>query len=98
VFGPSVGAVVISKKQLDAIAADLRQILMDTGKVAANALRNRIRTEDAAALARLKDRTTVVTLMAEERNGWSGRFTQTRELLAQGTFTPELVTRLESMA
>ncbi len=98
VFGPSVGAIVISKKQLDAIPADLRQIVLDTGKVAASALKNRIRTEDAAALARLKDRMTVVTLTAEERNWWSGRFKRTRELLAQGTFSPELVTRLESMA
>lgn len=97
VVGPSVGAVVISKKRIDALATDLRQIVLDTGKIATNALRG-VRTEDAEALTRLKGRMTVATPTAEERDWWSGRFQQTRRLLAQGTFTPELVARLESMA
>ncbi|XXX72478.1 TRAP transporter substrate-binding protein DctP [Sorangium sp. So ce134] len=98
VMGPSVGAVVVSKKRLDALSADLRQIVLDTGKVAASALKSRIRTEDAAALTRLKGKMTVVAPSSDERSWWDARFKETRQLLAKGTFAPELVARLEAMA
>ncbi|MCY1065267.1 TRAP transporter substrate-binding protein DctP [Nannocystis sp. RBIL2] len=96
--GPRVGAIVLSQKRLDALPADLRAIVLDTGKIAANALQTRARQEDTAALARLKGMMTVVSLTADERGFWNARFKQTRQILAQGTFSPELVARLESMA
>ncbi|PCC68587.1 TRAP-type C4-dicarboxylate transport system, substrate-binding protein [Nannocystis exedens] len=98
VVGPGVGAIVLAQKRLDALPGDLRSVVLDTGKIAAAALKNRIRTEDAAALARLKTKMTVVSLTAEERGWWNARFKETRQLLAQGTFSPVLVARLESMA
>jgi hypothetical protein len=40
----------------------------------------------------------VVTLSAEERGKWSTVFRAMRQKFAQGTFPPELVSRLEGMA
>jgi len=47
---------------------------MDTGKIAANALTKRIRTEDSAAFERLKSKLTVVSLTPAEEAKWAGIF------------------------
>ncbi len=96
--GLAIGALVLSSKRLDALPEDLRTILLDTGKIAANALTKRIRTEDDAAFARMKSKMTVVKLSADERAKWEAVFKQTRQRLAQGTFSPELVAKLEGLA
>jgi TRAP-type C4-dicarboxylate transport system substrate-binding protein len=94
----AIGALVLSSKRIEALPEDLRTILMDTGKIAANALTKRIRSEDDAAFARLKTKMTVVTLSADEKAKWEGIFKQTRQRLAQGTFAPDLVAKLEGLA
>ncbi|WP_257447547.1 TRAP transporter substrate-binding protein DctP [Archangium lipolyticum] len=94
----AIGAIVISSKRLDALPADLRAIVIETGKIAASALTQRIRGEDAAAYGRMKTRMTVITLTADERAKWDSVFKQTRQRLAQGTFSPELVAKLEGLA
>ncbi|MFS8070105.1 MAG: TRAP transporter substrate-binding protein DctP [Byssovorax sp.] len=96
--GLAIGALVLSSKRLDALPEDLRTILLDTGKIAANALTKRIRNEDDAAFARMKSKMTVVKLSADERAKWEAVFKQTRQRLAQGTFSPELVAKLEGLA
>lgn len=96
--GLAIGALVLSSKRIDALPADLKTILLDTGKVAATALTKRIRTEDDAAFARMKSKMTVVTLTADERAKWEAVFKQTRQRLAQGTFSPDLVAKLEGLA
>lgn len=96
--GLAIGALVLSSKRIDALPEDLRTILLDTGKVAASALTKRIRTEDDAAFARMKSKMTVVKLTADERAKWEAVFKQTRQRLAQGTFSPDLVAKLEDLA
>ena len=96
--GLAIGALVLSSKRLDALPEDLRTILLDTGKIAATALTKRIRTEDDAAFARMKTKMTVVKLSADERAKWEAVFKQTRQRLAQGTFSPDLVAKLEGLA
>ena len=96
--GLAIGALVLSSKRIDALPADLKAILVDTGKVAATALTKRIRTEDDAAFARMKSKMTVVKLTADERAKWEAVFKQTRQRLAQGTFSPALVAKLEGLA
>lgn len=98
VCGVSVGAVAFSSTRLNALPADLRQIVLDTGKVAMASLTNRIRNEDAAAFIRQKARMAVTTLTADEQAAWTAVFKQTRQRLAQGTFAPELVAQLELLA
>lgn len=93
----AIGALVLSSKRLDALPEDLRTILLDTGRIASNALTKRIRAEDDAAFARMKGKMTVVTLSADEKTRWEGLFKQVRQRLSQGTFPPDLVARLEAM-
>ena len=98
VAGTAIGALVFSSKRLDALPADLRTILTDTGKVACSALAKRVRSEDDAAFKRMKDRMTVTTPGADELERWQVVFKQVRQRLAQDTFSPELVARLEGFA
>lgn len=97
-IGVEIGGIVVSSKRLDGLAADKRTIVIDTGKVAANALTKRIRNEDAAAFGRLKAKMTVVTWSADEQTKWSAIFKATRTKLASGTFPADLVTKLEGYA
>ncbi len=94
----AVGALVLSSKRLESLPDNLRTILTDTGRIAANALTRRIRAEDDAAFARMKGKMTVVTLSADEKSKWDAIFKQTRQRLAQGTFSPDLVAKLEALA
>jgi TRAP-type transport system periplasmic protein len=94
----AVGAVVLSSKKLDALPQDLRIVFSDMGRIAAAALTARIRSEDAAAYMRIKSKMTVSTPSADEKAKWAAIFSQTRKRLAQGTFTPELVTKLEKLS
>lgn len=93
----AIGALVVSSKKLDSLPADLKSIVLDTGKIAANALTKRIRSEDDAAYGRLKGKMTVVELTAGEKDKWKGIFKQVRARLSQGTFSPDLVARIEGM-
>jgi TRAP-type C4-dicarboxylate transport system substrate-binding protein len=98
VSGTAIGALVFSSKRLDALPGDLRGILEETGKIAANALTTRIRNEDAAAFGRMKSKMTVVTLTPDESGKWSAVFKQVRQRLAQGTFPADLVAKLENLS
>jgi TRAP-type C4-dicarboxylate transport system substrate-binding protein len=94
----AIGALVMSSKRLDALPADQKQIIVDTGRIASAALTKRIRAEDDAAFARMKGKMTVVTLSGDDRNKWEAIFKQVRQRLAQGTFAPALISRLEGLA
>ncbi len=98
VVAASIGALVFSRAKLDQIPADLRAILLDTGKVAATALTTRIRNEDAAALGRLKSKMTVSNCTDPQIAEWVEVWKQTRARLAQGTFPKDLVDKAESLA
>lgn len=98
VSATAIGALVFSQKRMDALPADLKTILTDTGKVAASALTTRIRNEDDAAFGRLKGKMTVTTPSADDKTKWESIFKQARAKLAQGTFSQDLVTKLEGYA
>lgn len=93
----AIGALVVSSKKLDSLPADLKAVFVDTGKIAAAALTKRIRSEDDAAYGRLKGKMTVVTLTGDQKEQWKGIFKKTRARLSQGTFSADLVSRLEGM-
>jgi TRAP-type C4-dicarboxylate transport system substrate-binding protein len=95
--GFAIGALVVSSKKLDSMPADMKAILTDTGKVAASALTKRIRSEDDAAFGRLKGKMTVFELTSGEKDKWKAIFSQVRTRLGQGTFSPDLIKKLEGM-
>lgn len=94
----AIGAIVFSSKRMDALPSDLKQIVLDTGAIAAKALTTKIRNEDDAAYKRMSGKMTVVTLSQDEKDKWNEVFRQTRQRLAQGTFSQDLVTKLEGLA
>jgi len=98
VVAATIGALVFSKGKLDVLPADLRAIMLDTGRVAATALTTRIRNEDAAAFGRLRSKMTVSTSSDAQLAEWAEIFKQTRARLAQGTFPKDLVQKAESLA
>lgn len=97
-IGVSIGATVFSSSRLSALPADLKTILLDTNKIAAAALLSRIRLEDSNAFGRIKGKMTPISLSADEVAQWAALYKSARQRLAQGTFSPDLVTRLEGMA
>lgn len=98
IVSATIGAVVLSGSRLSALAPELRGVVSDTGRIVCAALVSRIRTEEAAALGRLKKEMTVVSPSADERQQWAALFGQVRRKAAEDTFSPELVARLEAMA
>lgn len=90
----AIGGIAWSKKRIDALPGDLRTILVDTGKVAQDSLRKKIRAEDEAAFERLKEKMTVVELTDKDREAWRPVFTKVALRLKQGTFDPKLIDRL----
>jgi len=86
-----VGALVAANAKLNALPADARSALLDTGRVAGEALTANIRREDDAALARRRQRMTVYEPNAAEQAQWSKIFADTRARLRGTTFTPALV-------
>lgn len=98
VVAPNIGGMVLSKKSIDALPAASRDALMDTGRVAAKALTDRIRGEDAKALERLKTRMTVVEPSPDDLKAWKDVFAKARERLAKGTFDAKLMSDAEQSA
>jgi TRAP-type C4-dicarboxylate transport system substrate-binding protein len=94
----AIGALVISSKRIEGLPEDLRNIVLDTGRIASNALTKRIRAEDDAAFARMKSKMTVVSLSADEKSKFDAIFKQTRQRLKQGVFSADLVDRVEALA
>jgi len=98
VVGIGIGALVLSKSRLAAVPEDQLKILAKTGLKAGKMLRQRVRRQDDAAYKRLRGRLTVVQLTRAERRRWEQLATKVRRRLAQGTFSPQLVRRLEQLA
>jgi TRAP-type C4-dicarboxylate transport system substrate-binding protein len=94
----AIGGIVISSKRLESLSEAQRTVLVETGKIAASAMQKRTRSEDDKALARLKAKMTTVTHSSDDRAKWDATYQQTRQRLAQGTFSPDLVSKLETLA
>lgn len=98
VIAPNIGGIVFSKARLDALKPEQRAVVLDTGRIAARALTERIRKEDADAMERLKKRMTVAEPTAPERAAWTKAFAEARARLARGTFSAELMKEAEALA
>ncbi|HVV82313.1 MAG TPA: TRAP transporter substrate-binding protein DctP [Kofleriaceae bacterium] len=94
----SLGALVVSSKRLDSLPEDLRNIVIDTGRITATSLNARIRKEDDASFARLKKSMTVETPSADDKAKWDALFKQARARLKQGVFPASLVDKVEALA
>ena len=98
VSGFVTGGLIISSKRLNALPSNLSTILLDTGRVATDSLSKRIRDADDAAFTRLQSKMGVITLTAAEVSQWNTIYKEVHRRLAQGTFSPDLVAKLEQLA
>ncbi len=98
VVGVGVGGLVMSQKTLSSLNADELEIVTKTGRKAGKKLTKKIRLEDAKAFDTIKAHMTLVTLTDAERGVWNDTFKKVRQQLGQGTFTSDLVQKLEQMA
>ncbi|MBP8249455.1 MAG: TRAP transporter substrate-binding protein DctP [Chitinophagales bacterium] len=94
----AIGSIVISSKRLDGMPADLKAILLETGKLAASSMQKKIRIDDDMAFMRLKSKMSLSMRTTTEQAEWKTLYKQVRTKLSQGTFTPELVTKIEQLA
>jgi TRAP-type C4-dicarboxylate transport system substrate-binding protein len=88
VSGIGIGALVFTSAKIKSLPADAATALLETGKVAGDALTGRIRREDAASFARLKSRMSTYEPTADEMTAWNKIFSDTRARLRGTTFDP----------
>jgi TRAP-type C4-dicarboxylate transport system substrate-binding protein len=98
VAGIGVGAMVFKSDKLKGLPPDVVEVMRKTGMKAGKILRKRVRKMDDDAYKRLSKRMTIVKLTGAERRQWGKLFAKVRRRLAQRTFPPELVKRLESLS
>ena len=98
VVAPNIGGIVMAKASLEKLPSASRDVVLETGRLAAKALTFRIRAEDAKAFERLEKRMTVVQPSADELVAWKTLFTATRVQLGKGTFTPKFLEEVEQLA
>jgi TRAP-type C4-dicarboxylate transport system substrate-binding protein len=89
-----IGALVIKKEKIEAMPADLKEILFSTGKRNAETLTNTIRVQDGQAFMRMKKSKTTYTPTPEELEKWKQIFAETRKSLRGAPFTPEVFDRI----
>lgn len=104
VEGIVVGAVVMSSKSLDALPADLRAAVIDTGTAmgsSAAGLKEKIRGEDKAAWERFKARSGVEVYKPtdDDKKAWAKVFVGAREALKKiPALDPALIKKVEDTA
>ncbi len=98
VVAPNIGGMVLTKSALDRLTAAERAAVLDAGRIAASALTERIRKEDALALERLKKRFVVVEPTPESLQLWKQVFVQARARLAEGTLSKAMLEEAQELA
>lgn len=88
--GIGIGALVFASAKINGLPADLKQLVMDTGNNAGEALTQSIRNQDNMAFGRIKGHMTAYEPSAAEQQQWAGLFKQTREKLRGATFDPKV--------
>jgi len=83
--GVGIGALVFTSAKIKSLPADAATALIETGKVAGDALTGRIRREDGAAFTRLKSRMATYDPTPDDMAQWNKVFADTRARL-RGTF------------
>lgn len=89
-----IGAIVMKKEKMDAMPAEHREVVLRTGKIAADALTATIRKQDGEAFSRMKKSKTTYTPTADELKAWQDVLGSTRKALRGAPFSPELFDRV----
>jgi TRAP-type C4-dicarboxylate transport system substrate-binding protein len=98
--GYGIGALVFTKARYEGLAADVKQILADTGADAATRLTTRIRALDNAAFAHMKNTKTAYDPTPAEVADWNALFQQVHTGLRGGAngFSPDVFDQVHQLA
>jgi hypothetical protein len=91
------GAIVVTKKRLDAMKKDPRAALVDTGGDASTKLAMRLKSIDAAAFAGLKNTATAYEATAADKTAWSNLFVRARASMRGSPYSAALFDRVAAL-
>lgn len=83
-----IGAIVVSSNKMRSLPSDVQAAILDTGRIAGEALTATIRAADDQALERRKQRMTAYEPTAADVALWNKLFEDTRARLRGSVFTP----------
>ena len=93
-----IGATVIRKDKYEALPADLKQILTDTGKDAHTALATAIRRDDQKALDAILGKGVKAVSTAANANQWNDVMKKARESLVGKLYSGDRLRKVEQIA
>jgi TRAP-type transport system periplasmic protein len=93
-----VGATVIKKEKVEALAPDLKQALLETSEAAHRALAKAIRQDDQKAFDAILKRGVQAVSLAKHEKSWSDVLQKARQSLVGKLYPAELLKRVEEIA
>jgi TRAP-type C4-dicarboxylate transport system substrate-binding protein len=96
--GLVIGALVLKKEKFEALPADLKTALLETGDQANKALTLAIRRDDQAAFDAIVKRGVTPVDVASQAAAWDPVLLAARKLLVGKLYSAELLERVESIA
>jgi len=96
--GIVVGATVISKAKVDALPADLKAALLETGKQAHTALQAAIRKDDERAYQAIVAKGVKPVSLAGKEAAWDTVLKQARQSLVGKLYPAEMLAKVEKVA
>ena len=96
--GIVVGATVMKKEKVDALPADLKAALLETGKQAHTALQAAIRKDDERAYQAIVGKGVKPVSLAAKEGAWEGVLKQARQSLVGKLYPAEMLAKVEKIA
>ncbi|NLE86247.1 MAG: TRAP transporter substrate-binding protein DctP [Myxococcales bacterium] len=96
--GIVIGATVLRKEKVDALAPELKSALLETGKKAHEALAKAIRKDDEKAFEAIVGKGVKPVSLAEHEKRWEGVLAQARKSLVGKLYSAELLAQVEKIA
>lgn len=96
--GIVIGATVLKKDKVDALAPELKAALVETGKKAHEALARAIRKDDQKAFDAIVGKGVKPVSLAEHEKRWEAVLTQARKSLVGKLYSADLLARVEKIA
>jgi TRAP-type C4-dicarboxylate transport system substrate-binding protein len=93
-----IGAIIVSSSRLQGLPQNLKDVLNNRGREAAERLTKSIRNLDAQAFARMKSSKTAYEPNDAEKNEWRDLFTKVRQQLRGTVFTPAVFDKAIQLA
>ena len=94
----AIGAIIVSSSRMQGLPQNLKDVLANRGREAAERLTKSIRNLDAQAFARLKSTKSAYEPNDAEKGEWRDLFTKVRQQLRGSVFTPAVFDKAVQLA